>query len=92
MSKDIIKLYNRYGDNVYLENLEENKWVLRGGNYCRIIFDKSPDDIEAVDPSGGPFLAVGGKVEGKEIIEIVRISKIGFVFTLKDNENKKSII
>ena len=90
MSKDIIKLYNRYGDNIYLENLENNKWVLRGGDdYYRVIFDKSPDDIKAVDPSGGPFLSVGDKVEGKEIIEIVQISKIGFVFTLKDDGNKK---
>lgn len=89
MSKDIIKLYNRYGDNIYLENLAENKWILRGGDHYRVIFDKSPNDIKAVDPSGGPFLSIGDKVEGKEIIEIVELLNIGFIFTLKDNESKK---
>lgn len=28
-----IDLYNRYGDKVWLEYLEENKWQLKGNNF-----------------------------------------------------------
>lgn len=56
-----IKLYNRYGENIYLEEIEENKYVLKGNtDWCRVIFSyNSMNSINAIDPSGGPYMAVG---------------------------------
>jgi hypothetical protein len=79
-----IRLFNRDGANLGLEKgsyLEphtyewhlkvddEHNWVLK---YLRIIGDY-PTKIEAVDPSGGPFISVGNTFEGDKykIIEII---------------------
>ena len=67
-----ILLPNRYEDKNYLIKESEH-------TYC-IEFDKNADPhmgvvgdlekIEAIDPSGGPFISVGDEVEGKKIIRI----------------------
>lgn len=79
-----ICLFNRDGANLWLEKgsyLEphiyewhlkvdgEHDWVLK---YLRII-GNYPTKIEAVDPSGGPFISVGNTFEGDKykIIEII---------------------
>lgn len=60
MKKETIQLYNRYRNNIYLEQIDKNKWKLCGDlNYCRIIFDDNEmTKIKAVDPDGGPFICV----------------------------------
>lgn len=93
MTENTLKLYNRYGDNVYLEHLEGDEWVLRGSEYTRIIFDKDPSNIKAVDPSGGPFLAEGKKLieHKKKIVSISSKEGLGIVLKLKDlDETDKS--
>ena len=86
-----INLYNRYGDKVYLEYLKDNKWVLKFGSenqssYCRVIYNVKEDDtrtINAVDPSGGPYLCVGYVVEKKTVTKIEESKGEGFIFTLE---------
>lgn len=73
------KLYNRYGDNLYLKEIAENTFELVGGlDWMRIIYNATNTNvIDAIDPSGGPYMEVnhftiypGGKIL-KEIREIV---------------------
>ena len=51
---------NRYGD-TYTFTLDLDKNVVWEGDFefCRFGFDKHPDDLIFVDPSGGPFIKVG---------------------------------
>ena len=56
---NMIKLFNRYGDDIYLEQAQDgsNIYYLKGDlSYMRIIGE--PDNIDAIDPSGGPYMAV----------------------------------
>ena len=67
-----INLHNRYGYNIYLEHLEDSKWLLKideKANYTRV-GGGLPKNIKFVDPEGGPFLSVEGTVEGKVITKI----------------------
>jgi hypothetical protein len=82
--KNQISLYNRDGailtlvkkriidtntSEWVLEVDKDHKWVLE---YIRVI-GNYPDNIEAVDPSGGPFLSIGSEVYGNKykIIKII---------------------
>jgi hypothetical protein len=95
MNNKIIKLFNRDGANLWLEKIEDlepyiSKWQLKvdsGHNYClkylRII-GNYPEDIEAGDPYGGPFISLADEFEGKyKIIEI--LSPI--IFKISENGN-----
>lgn len=86
--KKTISLYNRYKNKVYLENVEDNKWLLKGGpelSYLRICFLE--DHIFAVDPEGGPYLGEGETVEGKKITSI-KESPEGYILTLEDEDKE----
>ena len=76
-----IKLPNRYGLSILLEHIKDNDWKLKipSKNPYRIIGNKG--NIQAVDPPGGPFIAVGDKIENKIV---VNISDDGLLITLKD--------
>lgn len=76
-----IKLPNRYGLSILLEHIKDNDWKLKISpkNPYRIIGDNG--NIRAVDPPGGPFIAVGDKIENKIV---VNISNDGLLITLKD--------
>ena len=76
-----IKLPNRYGLSILLEYIKDNDWKLKipPKNPYRIIGDNV--NIRAVDPPGGPFIAVGDKIENKIV---VNISNDGLLITLKD--------
>ena len=62
-----VKLYNRYGDEVNIEFIGNNEFVLNspligGEDYCQASYEKLPNDeikYYSVDPSGGPFIALG---------------------------------
>ena len=71
MYKSNTKYTNRYGDKYWWEKLEDTmyqfhmpdmKWS-RGG------YDDKGKTVW-FDPSGGPFISVGDKVDGKEIVSI----------------------
>lgn len=55
------KLYNRYGDKLYLKEISEYVYTLEGNtDWCRIIYkDAGMTTIDAIDPSGGPYMSVG---------------------------------
>ena len=78
-----IKLFNRYGAILYLEKdsqIEPNiyKWNLKVDNkhewvleHMRII-GNYPEEIDAVDPAGGPFISIGDEFDNKyKIIKII---------------------
>ena len=62
-----VKLYNRYGDDVNIEFIGKNEFVLNspligGEDSCQASYEKLPkDEIKyySVDPSGGPFISLG---------------------------------
>lgn len=65
-----IDLYNRYhGNIVYLELIDGNTYQLNmeGVYYVRTIHDGPIDDktVCGIDPEGGPFMEIGGIVDGK---------------------------
>ena len=76
-----IKLPNRYGLSILLEYIKDNDWKLKipPKNPYRVIGNKG--NIRAVDLPGGPFIAVGDKIENKIV---VNISDDGLLITLKD--------
>lgn len=74
--KDKIILFNRDGGQLWLEHLKDNLWAFMSDNdslfinYARFIVDKS-NNIEAFDPPGGPYLAIGSKINNKYIIKFI---------------------
>ena len=79
-------LPSRYeGDYVELIPLNENIYRVdfTHNDYSyRVIFKDNPDDIEAFDPSGGPFVSVGS-----EIIPHYKVSSIA-----RDKETKDLLV
>lgn len=90
-----IKLFNRDGADLWLEKIKEvekgiGEWRLYVDQkhlYClqfiRVIGDY-PNDIEAIDPSGGPMIGLGDEFEGKyKIIKIINPT----TFLISENGN-----
>lgn len=79
---------NRYGDEYSFEKVAENtykivgdlKWWRCGGKEGQSGIDEQ--DLGFVDPSGGPFITVGGKIDGQEIVRI-RAEGESFYFDVK---------
>lgn len=72
-----IQLYNRYNNNIWLEKISDNMYILDGDvAYCRIIYeDNEMTKIKAVDPDGGPFMMVDNfEIEGNKVKEIVDLN------------------
>lgn len=79
-----IILHNRDGANLWLQKIEDledkglSKWELKVDDkhkyclqYMRVIGDY-PLSIEAVDPSGGPYISISDEFEGKyKIVNII---------------------
>lgn len=64
--KDIIKLYSRY-EPKYLYKVSDNplQYELKTLEYLRIGFKEGSDnECTFIDPSGGPMLSLGDKIEG----------------------------
>lgn len=76
-------LFNRDGDNVYLEELKPNKYLLHTpSQYIRVInSSKNKDLIMAIDPSGGPFISIGNPItEINETVKFIEHKKgVGFI-------------
>lgn len=89
-----IKLVSRYGNDNYLERLfskKENIWYkLYDDKYTSIHFDsKDPyKNIIAVDPPGGPFMALGDTtlLEGHTLFGIEN-SPMGILFCFKKSDS-----
>ena len=69
-------MHNRYGDEYWFEQLTETRYTIHGDlKYWRFGGREGQEQMDMnnlgfVDPSGGPFIAVGGKIEGREIVGI----------------------
>jgi hypothetical protein len=89
-----IKLYNRDGANLYLVDTgliepyiykcslrvdSEHHYVLE---YCRYILGND-NVVEAIDPSGGPFIALGDEFENK--YKIVKINSTNNIWVSERN-------
>lgn len=100
-----IKLFNRDGADLWLEKIEEveqhiSKWKLKVDeehSYCleylRVIgtpLDRKVVDIEAIDPSGGPYIPLGGILKGEDnkYYEIVKfINSTTLLLSERNNDN-----
>lgn len=92
-----IKLYNRDGANLWLENTGEQVaenitiWKLNVDSkhkycleYIRVI-GNYPYEIKAIDPSGGPMLSLADEFEGK--YKIVKINSANNIWISERNNN-----
>ena len=92
-----IKLFNRDGADLWLEKIKEvekgiGEWRLYVDQkhlYClqfiRVI-GNYPNDIEAVDPSGGPMINIGDEFQSKyKIVKIINATT--FWISERDNCN-----
>lgn len=67
---------NRYGDEYSFEKVSDNTYTIVGDlKYWRFGGREGQDqmdmsDLGFVDPSGGPFIALGAGIEGRKIIRI----------------------
>ena len=93
-----IKLFNRDGADMWLEKIKDlgnnlSEWKLKVDDkhqycleYIRCI-GNYPSEIDAVDPSGGPFISVADEFEDKyKIIKI--INPTVFEISEKNGNNK----
>jgi Icc-related predicted phosphoesterase len=92
----MIQLPNRDGDKNYLlfRGMENNLYVydlrLEHDFGTRIIGGDDPDEIVAIDPSGGPMLGIGYQLKlGKLTLELVEIDN--FKLKFKDAKDKEAI-
>lgn len=60
------KLYNRYKDNISLEQVDGDTYKLNlpegSSDMIRVLFGENYK-VEAVDPSGGPFIKAGCSID-----------------------------
>ena len=82
-----ILLSNRYGDKNYLlfKGIEDDKYVyelrLQYNLGTRIIFGDRPEEIIAIDPSGGPMIGFGYKInKGDLTLELIEIDNLTLKF------------
>jgi hypothetical protein len=67
---------NRYGDEYTFDRVDENTFTITGDlKYWRFGGREGQEqmnlsDLGFVDPSGGPFIEIGMKIEGREIVNI----------------------
>jgi hypothetical protein len=67
---------NRYGNEYYFEKVDDNTYTIVGDlKYWRFGGREGQSqmdmtDLGFVDPSGGPFIAVGSEIEGRRIHRI----------------------
>lgn len=67
---------NRYGNEYEFVKLDENTYIVKGelkywrfgGREGQLQFDFN--DLGFADPSGGPFISLGMKIEGREVKRI----------------------
>lgn len=89
------KVYkNRYGDEYHWEPYTlKNTYVFRmegdSLKYCRFGGKEGQeglnwDDLGMFDPSGGPYVGLGTKIDGKEIVKISSLEDTFVVEVKKD--------
>jgi hypothetical protein len=51
--------YNRTRDEIVFDDDGNGSVLMHGGKWMRFGFKENPDEITMVDPSGGPYIALG---------------------------------
>lgn len=71
--------------NNYLEDLGDNKYKLHAqyGDYCRFIYNDDNTTYYAVDPPGGPFMAVGEFKVNDKVLRSISIDERGTILTFE---------
>lgn len=84
-----IKLFNRDGADLRLVNHDINLWKLQVDDhhkyvldYMRIGYENDNITISFVDPSGGPYLCRGQRLNKKYIINLIAEVDGEFIFHL----------
>lgn len=83
---DKIELKSRYGDIHILSKISDDEYVLNPSdknNYMSVIYTPEKLEIAAIDPEGGPYISIGDKIFGREIINIRHEKELGFVIKFK---------
>lgn len=92
MSTQEVVYKNRYGDEIKFEYTDKNTVRMTGGQYLRCGFKDDKDGNRVytmVDPSGGPYLALGSDLrlfwgdEVRRIIKAIRINNQAVDFTIE---------
>ena len=91
-----IKLFNRDGADMWLVyNNDDNYYYFVTTDYFYNKYwsvhtnPNNPDEIIAVDPSGGPFMAIGEYIDDKLILTKIEDNpKGGFKFYIEYEANK----
>ena len=81
-----IKVMSRYSEPKYFEEVEEGYIYSFDDNYYRIGYQEDSEELYMVDPSGGPFIAIGYNLKElhRNLKGIVKsIKKIDKGFLLK---------
>lgn len=62
-------LLGRYGEKRFLKEVEPSIFKLTGEDleYMRVIFSEDGKSIEAIDPSGGPFIGTNSFILNKKL-------------------------
>ena len=76
---------NRYGDEYWFERRGKDVLKIEGGlQYWRYGGKEGSeidmDDLGFVDPSGGPFIAVGSKIDDGYIVKKIFVNEGGIFF------------
>jgi len=84
---------SRYGDDRYLDKVEDGIWATSGfKNVSYIRIGQREDDdkgFEFIDPDGGPFISVGSKINQEETIVNIKFEDGRYlIYTDKYKENE----
>ena len=84
---------SRYGDDRYLDKVEDGIWATSGfKNVSYIRIGQREDDDKGfgfIDPDGGPFISVGSKINQEETIVNIKFEDGRYlIYTDKYKENE----
>ena len=69
-------LLSRYNEKRFLQEIEPCVFKLVGDlDYLRVIFTEDGKAINAIDPTGGPFISVGSFVKKDLLVKSIEIKK-----------------
>lgn len=76
-----VNMKNRYGDVYSFKKISENLYTIEGElKYWRFGGKEGQEkvddnDLGFVDPSGGPFISIGYKIDGKSVTKIKAVDE-----------------
>lgn len=80
--------YNRYGDDIIFEKLENGKINMRGYVYYRTGYNEDGSNLDFIDPAGGPYISVGMNLKNyfkskkNMIVKSIEYADVGVTLTI----------